>query len=611
MVRRARLVAAVLVISLGAGGLSACSNGGALTLTTYFSDSGDLQSRGGIQVADVRVGTIGKINLTKDFRAKVQLHLNVGVKVPRNSQAVLRTTSLLGEKFVELRPLGNPTQGPFLQNGDTVTQSVQAPELEFVAQTAVQLLAGVNASSVASIIQTGAQAFGTRGPELGALIGDLNQLSATLASRTTQIGQVIDNLDRATQTLAAGSPDLAALLTNLAQATTLLANDRNQVVTGLASLTHLAKAADYSLNKYQADIEPRDQAGRRGDRRPGQRPRRRVHPDRLVAEVLDRIPHRYPGRLRAVVPPGGPVHLRPTVSKMKRSRVRLNLLFFGILFLVLLVEATRSVITIGQITHPYRLNADFTNANGVLAHDEVDYLGVPIGEVSGVDRIPGGVVVHMAITKGHNIPGGSVANLDLKSAIGEQYINFQPPAGYQGNHGPYYPAGFTVPVAYTTTPVQFADLLRSANSLLTSIPPDAIASLLHELAVGLNGNTDALRTLVQSGDRLSGALVTRTQALNQLLTDSTKLVHVVTDHRDALTQQLSDLRQLAATLQSIQPTTNQLLDTANPLFQTVANLLAAQQGHLDCTLKGINPILDLLTTPRKQKELTTLLDVGP
>lgn len=296
---------------------------------------------------------------------------------------------------------------------------------------------------------------------------------------------------------------------------------------------------------------------------------------------------------------------------MRRSRVRLNLLFFGILFVVLLVEATRSVITVGQITHPYRLAADFSNANGVLAHDEVDYLGVPIGEVSGVDRIPGGVKVRMAITRGRNVPTGSIANLDLKSAIGEQYINFEPPAGYQGNHGPYYQAGFTVPMADTTTPVQFADLLRSANSLLASIPPDALASLLHELAVGLNDSSDSLRTLVQSGDRLSGALVTRTRALDQLLTDSTRLVHVVTDHRDALTQQLSDLRQLAATLQSIQPTTNRLLDTASPLFQTVAGLLAAQQGHLDCTLKGINPILDLLTTPRKQKELTTLLDVGP
>ena len=305
---------------------------------------------------------------------------------------------------------------------------------------------------------------------------------------------------------------------------------------------------------------------------------------------------------------------------MRKSRVRLNLIFFGILFVVLLVEAARSIITVGQVTHPYRLNAAFTNANGVLTHDEVDYLGVPYGEVAGVDRVPGGVIVHLSITKNHLIPMGSVANLDLKSTIGEQYINFEPPPGYHGNHGPYYPTGFTLPLApdpshpdhgYTTTPVQFSDLLRSANNLLTSIPPESLASLIHELQIGVNGNSDSLRTLIGSGDRLSSSLVTRSQALNQLIGDSTKLVRVVTEHRDSLSQSIADLRQVAAALQSIQPTTNHLLDTAAPLFTKAANLVAGAEGSLDCSLRGLGPIIDLLATPRKQQELAALLDIGP
>jgi phospholipid/cholesterol/gamma-HCH transport system substrate-binding protein len=249
-----RVAAAVIGLTFVALGLSACG-GGSTKLTVYFDDSGDLQSRGAVQVADVRVGTIGRITLTKDFRSKVEMSLNPGVHVPKNSQALLRTTSLLGEKFVELRPLGNPTQGPFLANGGTVTNSAQGPELEFVAPSAVQLLSGVNADSVASMVETGAQGFANRGPQLRALLVDINQISATLASRTTAIGQVIDNLDRATVTLAGGSRDLSALLVNLAQTTQILANNRQQAVTALAALTHLATASDYSLQKYGADID--------------------------------------------------------------------------------------------------------------------------------------------------------------------------------------------------------------------------------------------------------------------------------------------------------------------------------------------------------------------
>jgi phospholipid/cholesterol/gamma-HCH transport system substrate-binding protein len=307
---------------------------------------------------------------------------------------------------------------------------------------------------------------------------------------------------------------------------------------------------------------------------------------------------------------------------VRRARVRLNLIFFVLLFAVLLFEATRAVITVGEITHPYQLSAAFTDANGLVVHDEVDYLGVPYGEVSSVSRDPadGGAVVRLAMIKGRFIPEGSVAHLDLKSTIGEQYINFQPPAGYTGNHGPYYQTGFKIPAhkddahpefGYTTTPVQFSELLQSATGLLKSIPADQLQSLVANLSVALAGTSDSLRSLIQSGDRLSGALVTRTGAIDQLLANSTKLVHTVTEHRGSLDQSLVDLTQVAATLQSIQPTTNHLLDTANPLFLSVANLVAAAQGNLDCTLKGLNPVLDLTSTPRKLKELSTLLDVGP
>lgn len=250
-----RVLAVALAVVAVAALLSACGGGGSYTLIAFFADSGDLQSRGAVQVADLRVGTIGKISLTPDFQSRVTLHINNSIKIPRDSEAILRTTSLLGERFVELRPLGNPTQGPFLANGGRVPNSVQQPELELVADTAVKLLAAVSASDVQTILATGAQGFGGRGPQLAALITDLNQISGTLAARTAQIGSVIDNLDKATQTLAAGAPDISNLLANLASTTTLLANDRNQAVTALASLTHLAEAADYSLTKYQSDID--------------------------------------------------------------------------------------------------------------------------------------------------------------------------------------------------------------------------------------------------------------------------------------------------------------------------------------------------------------------
>ena len=251
-----RPVALVLAATALAATLVACGGGGgSYKVTATFEDVGDMQTRGGVQVADVRIGQISGIKLTNDFKAKVTLTMKKGVRIPRDSQALVRTTSLLGEKFIELRPQGDPTRGPFLANHDVVTNTASAPELEFVAESAVNVLGAVSASDVATLTATGAQAFGGRGQDLSALIRDLATISSTLASRTTQITGIIDGLDRATSTLAAGSGDIANLLTNLAQTTTVLADNRQRAIDALLGLARLGRVQNQVLDRYRGDID--------------------------------------------------------------------------------------------------------------------------------------------------------------------------------------------------------------------------------------------------------------------------------------------------------------------------------------------------------------------
>jgi phospholipid/cholesterol/gamma-HCH transport system substrate-binding protein len=245
------LAAAVVVM---APMLSACSGGG-LDVTATFDDVGDLQSRGGVQVADVRVGTISSIKLTDGFKARVRLHLNPGVHVPRDSQALVRTTSLLGEKFIELRPNGDPAKGPYLQNGDVVANTGEAPELEFVAQGLIDVLGAVTEDDIANLVKTGAEGFGGREADLRKLIDDLSTISATFAAKTQTLETIIDNLDKTSATLAEGAGDLSALLDNLASTTQVLADNRDRAVNALDKLARLAQVQDVSLNKYRANID--------------------------------------------------------------------------------------------------------------------------------------------------------------------------------------------------------------------------------------------------------------------------------------------------------------------------------------------------------------------
>ena len=246
-IRRLRAVGALLLAAVGA---SSCTLPGRVEgpveLTAIFDDVGDLVSGHSVQVADVRVGSITGIVLTEDYKAEVTMRIKDGLDLPRNSEALLRTTSLLGEKFVELRPLRDEDgdvvpADSVLVDGDTITKASEAPELEFVAEEAVNLLAGVVTNDLSTLIETGAVGFGGRAVELGRLLESLSVVSGTLAEQTGNIVGIIDGLDRATATLAGGSERVDQLLLNLANTTQVLTDNRELTLQTLRDLTRLAR----------------------------------------------------------------------------------------------------------------------------------------------------------------------------------------------------------------------------------------------------------------------------------------------------------------------------------------------------------------------------------
>jgi phospholipid/cholesterol/gamma-HCH transport system substrate-binding protein len=274
---------------------------GPVELTATFPDVGDLVTGHSVQVADVRVGSITGIELTDDYQAKVTMKVKDGLHLPSNSEAVLRTTSLLGEKFVELRPPhdadGKQIPGPGeLRDGDTIQHASEAPELEFVAEAAVNVLAGVASNDLSTLIETGAVGFGGRAAELGSLIDSLSVVTGTLADQTSNILAIIDGLDQATATLAGADDRIDRLLVNLAGTTQVLSDNRELTLQTLRDLTRLAQDQnEIVFQPFRADIDRQiDQLDAILQAVAGQREEVGVLVDWL-AEFTRKIPQGVPG----------------------------------------------------------------------------------------------------------------------------------------------------------------------------------------------------------------------------------------------------------------------------------------------------------------------------
>lgn len=291
-------------------------------------------------------------------------------------------------------------------------------------------------------------------------------------------------------------------------------------------------------------------------------------------------------------------------------RILINLVFFVIVFVAMMVWAAGNILTIDRLEHPYTITGDFAQAAGVKANAEVTYLGVHYGRVSGVVRRPAGVRVTMKIDRGKDIPEGSIARVFRKSAIGEPYIDFVPPESYSKDTTAIEP-GENVPESRTTVPLEFSELLRSASALVSSIDPEAAGGLVHELSLALDGRGESLRSLTTSMDRLTASFVERTDQLDRLAENSTRITSVVADHRLSLGQSIANLRAVAETLRDANGDTQVLLDLGPDFLTTTADLVADQKRNLDCLLTDLAPVLTTLAQPDQLDDLAQTLQNGP
>src|SRR4051812_4053024 len=309
-------------------------------------------------------------------------------------------------------------------------------------------------------------------------------------------------------------------------------------------------------------------------------------------------------------------------------RTLINLVFFVGVFIVMCIWAVQNIVTIDEIDKPYTVTGEFAAASGILPNAEVAYLGVHYGRVTEVTRMTGAdacgtqggrpvegcVKMVMKIDRDkRDIPRESVARIFRKSAIGEPYIDFKPPDGFDTAHADpkdYLSEGDNVSIDHTQNPLEFSELLRSAADLLEHIDPDKAGSLVHELSQALAGRSDSLRDLTLAADDLSSTFAAKTQALDRLATNNTKITHVLGDHANDFGQSLTNLSLLADSLRNANGNTAVLLDQGSQLMGQLADLVDAEKGNLDCVLHDVGDVIDATSTPDRLQGTTDLLELG-
>lgn len=97
-------------------------------LSARFTSISGLKEGSTIELAGVVVGKVSNINLdTGDYEAVVNMDINKTVELQDDSIASIRTSGIIGDKFIKLTPGGSDI---LLQPGDEIEETEPAISLE-------------------------------------------------------------------------------------------------------------------------------------------------------------------------------------------------------------------------------------------------------------------------------------------------------------------------------------------------------------------------------------------------------------------------------------------------------------------------------------------------
>lgn len=122
-------LAALLFLALQVSGLSPKPDSASYTLYAKFNDTGGLSPRGRVSMAGVTIGTVKSISLDTDtFQARVVMSIDADINnIPADSAAVIRTSGLLGDQYIDVSVGGDMDS---LKDGDTFYSTQSAMNLE-------------------------------------------------------------------------------------------------------------------------------------------------------------------------------------------------------------------------------------------------------------------------------------------------------------------------------------------------------------------------------------------------------------------------------------------------------------------------------------------------
>lgn len=276
----------------------------------------------------------------------------------------------------------------------------------------------------------------------------------------------------------------------------------------------------------------------------------------------------------------------------------------GALSLVLLYT-TLAQKTIGGPTS-LQYSALMDNISGLKTGDIVKIAGVRVGQVTGLDVLPGNEIrVRFSVAASEKITDHTNADVRYLDLLGNRYLDLtQASAG-----GTPMPAGSTIPQSRTSPALDLSTLLAGFQPLFQGLQPQQINQLATGIIRTLQGQGGTIPALLSETSSLTNGLADRDQAIGAVMTNLNAVLGTLDAHDEQFKQAVIQLKGLVSGLaRSGKPIATAAANISD-MAGTLSSLFAQVRLPLAGVLGQVQSLAALLN--RNRDKLNSTLNLLP
>ncbi|MFF3572708.1 MCE family protein [Nocardia jiangxiensis] len=271
----------------------------------------------------------------------------------------------------------------------------------------------------------------------------------------------------------------------------------------------------------------------------------------------------------------------------ERSRVRIGIV--GSVIVLALLAAVFEYRSLPGLGDGSTYHAEFAEASGLYAKDEVQVAGVVVGHVENV-ALSGDLVEVDFTGDFHGVKLGAQTRASIKVAtlLGRRYLELTSEG--RGSLNP----GATIPLDRTTSGYDISQSLAEVSTTVSQTNKEQLSSALNKAGELLRTSAPDLGSSITALGRLSQTVASRDQAVQDLLTHANGVSAILSKRNEQFTLLLADGRSLFDALNSRAVQIHGVLVQAKQVFDELSAVAQENSTTIGPTLTELGRTIDTL-----------------